>query len=132
MLGQSDKLKFTEDILFPSLHTLEILAVDAVGARTLTDRLSSQAQSREQLTRQNTAVQAARTAAAQELNRTARLQALQNVANTIIGTTSSTAVTEAALQEQLTAIRAAEQQKQQIAAAERDAQRQALLREFAS
>jgi len=132
MLGQSDKLKFTEDILFPSLHTLEILAVDAVGARTLTDRLSSQAQSREQLARQNTAVQAARTAAAQELNRTARLQALQNVANTIIGTTSSTAVTEAALEEQLTAIRAAEQQKQQIAAAERDAQRQALLREFAS
>lgn len=132
MLGQSDKLQFTKDILLPSLHTLETLAVDAVGARTLTDRLRSQAQSREQLERQNAALQAARTAASRELSRTSRLQALQNAANAIIGTPTSTAVSEAALQEQVTATRAAERQQQQIAAAERDAQRQALLREFAS
>jgi len=132
MLGQSDKLQFTKDILLPSLHTLETIAVDAVGARTLTDRLRTQAQSREQLERQNAASQAARMAASSELSRTSRLQALQNAANAIIGTTTSSAVADAALQEQLTATRAEERRQQQDAASERDAQRQALLRAFAS
>jgi hypothetical protein len=151
MLGRSDKLKFKTDILVPSLHTIETLAIDAVGARTLTDRLRTQAQSREQLQRQQAAVRTAATtasrartqteqqqalqeasAAARELDRTVRLQALQNAANALLGSTASGATSEAALQEQITAARAEERRQQQLAEAARNAEREALLRAFAS
>ena len=132
MLGGYKDLKFTKDFLYPSLHTLETLAIDSVGARTVTDRLRSQAQSREQLEQQQAALAAARTAASQELDRTARLRGLQEAANAVIGTTSSSAMSEAALQEQITAVRAEERRQQQLAESERNAQREALLREFAS
>lgn len=123
MLGDSKKLKFVDDIALPSLHTLEILAVDSVGARTVTDRLRTQVQRNAELERQNTARGA---------DRSSRLQALQTAANAILGVTSATAVSDAALEEQLTATRAAERQQQQLAEAARNAQRAALLREFAS
>ena len=123
MLGDSKKLQFVKDIALPSLHTLEILAVDSVGARTVTDRLRTQVQRNAELERQSTSRGA---------DRSSRLQALQTAANAILGVTSSTAVSDAALEEQLTATRAAERQQQQLAEAERNAQRAALLREFAS
>lgn len=123
MLGDSKKLKFVDDIALPSLHTLEILAVDSVGARTVTDRLRTQVQRNAELERQSTSRGA---------DRSSRLQALQTAANAILGVTSSTAVSDAALEEQLTATRAAERQQQQLTEAARNAQRAALLRDFAS